>query len=42
MELLQHLVSNDHGEWNVIVGFVQDQFPVMSMWVRNVLIWRKR
>lgn len=32
MELLHHLLSNDHGEWTMMVSYLVDQWPVLRVW----------
>jgi hypothetical protein len=36
IEVLHHLLSNDHNEWGMIIALVSDQLPVIQAYAGRV------
>lgn len=42
-EILHHLLSNDHGEWQAILVFVNEQWTFVRCWFcATCAAWRDR
>lgn len=39
MELLVHLFTNDHGEWQLIILLAQEQLPFLRTYMERPLTW---
>ena len=41
IEVLHHLMSNDHNEWQMIIAVFTDQWPIIQAYMGRARVWNR-